>query len=367
MPNKRKTRTKKALSLKEKKKRKKAYKIVSALSTVCFVVIVAVFALFDKFTGFVTYYDIPQRGNGELRIHYVDVGQGDCTILELPDGKNMIIDGGNSSAREKVWRYTQSLHITTFDHFVVTHPDSDHCAGFTTLLDNVAVKNAYLPPIDNTTEKAYATVKQKLRTKATAIKEFARLDVISGENYYLSFLYPYGREFIPTGTEDNDYSAVIWLNYFDVNALFCGDISSDVEEMLIENFLTDPSIFNRNDFTVDLGSTEILKVAHHGSNSSSSQLFLDQLNFETAIISCGANNSYGHPNQNTLERLKEASPKGAIYRTDDCGTVMITISADGTYKTSYEKQGKTLYNAAISSYIELSYIQNKNRYKGVTT
>jgi len=275
---------------------------------------------------------ISQRKQGELRIHFLDVGQGDCTLVELPDGKTALIDGGDGSesTATTILRYLNALDVDAIDYLVVTHADSDHCGGLDKVVKYKKIKNAYLPKTLPSVNDEYAELYAALVEEDCALSYSSRkIDISTAHSYSytLSFLYPYtadveGEE---TATESNDSSAVVWLDYQGVSALFTGDVSSEVEKKLMQDHALG-AFENRG---VDLPSTEIIKIAHHGSNDSTSEEFLRFLGVETAAISCGKNNLYGHPSDDVLTRLQTVNAK--VYRTDKNGNITITIKQDGTY------------------------------------
>ncbi len=278
--------------------------------------------------------DVAKRGEGELRIHFIDVGQGDSTLIELPDGKVMLIDGGDGreDATSAVLRYLNALDIDAIDYLVVTHADRDHCGGLERIVKQKEILNAYLPPIKP--EKAggeYALFFSELSKQERAWEYASRSIILDGEGEYpyrLSFLYPYLRteaEMEGTKADANELSSMIWLDYKGVSALFTGDAPSETENILMQD--DGLGIFENRG--VDLSSTEILKVAHHGSADSTSLRFLNYLQAETAVISCGTNNLYGHPSDQALQNLQSAEVD--CYRTDEDGTVMITVFENGRY------------------------------------
>lgn len=284
--------------------------------------------------------DIAERKDGELRLHFIDVGQGDCTLIELPDGKTMLIDGGNGtdSTEKAVLRYLNALDIDYIDYLVVTHADSDHCGSLDAVLGYVDVGMAYIPPImPNYANNEYAAFYSELMELGIPKQYGSRNVVLSQEGTYpytLAFLHP---KTIDTQEEaldgnksedNNDLSSVVWLDYHGASALFTGDISNEIETMLVQEDMV--GAFDKRG--VDLQSTEILKVAHHGSNTSNSSEFLQYIGVKTSIISCGSGNAYGHPNDNVLSNLSVVGAN--TYRTDVHGNIMVTISSNGTYSIS---------------------------------
>jgi beta-lactamase superfamily II metal-dependent hydrolase len=280
---------------------------------------------------------IASRVEKELRIHFIDVGQGDATIVELPDGRVLLIDGGDGSAdaNKALLRYMYALKLKTVDYLVVTHADSDHCGGLDEVMKNFDVKRAYIPATETTVNIEYAEFYSALMKEDCDWTYVSRKIDLSSKNdaapYVLTALYPYSDEEI-TEEESNDASAVLWLDYCGVSALFMGDAPTAVEETL----LREDKVEAFADRSVHLKETEILKVAHHGSADSTSKEFLDYLNIETAVISCGENNVYGHPTQTVCKNLQDAEVE--TYRTDLDGSVMITVTEDGKY--TIENMGK---------------------------
>ena len=271
---------------------------------------------------------IPTREKGELRIHFLDVGQGDCTVIELPDGKVMLIDGGNgsSSTEKRILRYLNALKIDTIDHLLLTHADNDHCGSIDEIVRVKKVLNAYLPASSKTSNGEYAEAYATLVKEKCPLIESSRALDISGNgefSYTLTFLYPY--QLNGETEENNESSAIVWLDYKGVSALFTGDSPIETEEKLIRD--DGYGFFDKKG--VELKSTEILKVAHHGSSDSSSLAFLQYLNVQTAVLSCGKDNPYGQPAQGVLDNL--ALVGASVYRTDVSGHVILTVNTDGTY------------------------------------
>lgn len=274
---------------------------------------------------------IPKRQAGEMRIHYLDVGQGDCTLIELPDGKVMLIDGGDgtSTAEKSILRYLNRLTVREIDYLVITHSDDDHCGGLAEILKYKKVLNAYLPHADATKGGKYSEGYASLLEEECTLHFSSRsidLSKTEGETpYTLSFLSPYSEAASGEAVEEsNDTSAVIWLDYKGASALFMGDATTRVEEKLVRDHRLGllPKI--------DLDDTEILKVGHHGSREATSQELLSYLGVKTAVISYGQNNIYKHPSSDVLHRLSVANAD--VYQTALHGHIMVTVNANGEYK-----------------------------------
>lgn len=271
-----------------------------------------------------------KREDGELRIHFIDVGQGDSTLIELPDGKVALIDGGNATqaTENAVLRHLNALKIDTIDYLVVTHTDSDHCGSLAKILQYKKVLNAYLPATNpENAGETYAKFYQELLEESCTLHYAHRQVILDGVGEYayrFSFLYPYLYDTENTAGYTEE-SSVMWLDYKGASAIFTGDAGMDVETALVR----DSELGFLSDFGIDLKSTEILKVGHHGSAYSTSADFLRYLNVKVAVVSCGAGNEYGHPSQEVIDRI---SGVGAdLFRTDIHGTVTVSVKENGIF------------------------------------
>ncbi len=277
--------------------------------------------------------DVVRRAEGDLRIHFLDVGQGDCTLIELPDGKVALIDGADTTERsaKTILRYLNALEIKTIDYLVVTHTDRDHCGALKEVLRQKKVLNAYLPAANpENAGETYAGFYQAMLEENCTYQYASRGVVMADGVYDFRFLYPYQE------TIDGEYaykgeSCVIWLDYKGVSTLLTGDATVETEQMLVR----DDGLGLLGNCGVDLKSVEILKLGHHGSASSSSAEFLQYINVKTAVASCGKNNPYGHPSAEAVKNVAESG--AALYRTDENGTVMITVKGSDGYGVKTEK------------------------------
>lgn len=236
----------------------------------------------------------------DLQIYYFDVGQADSTLI-INNGHSMLIDAGNNEDGEKLVTYIkEELNITTIDYVVGTHPHEDHIGGLDDIINNFNIKEVYLPEAMTTT-KTFEDV-----LDAIANKELSITVPTIGETFKLGEA---DFEVIYTGTGEkdlNEASIILRMIFGNKTYLFTGDTTEEVEE----------TILNSN---IDI---DVLKVAHHGSKYSSSEEFLNIATPEYAIISAGEGNSYGHPEPETLTRLKKYTNN--IYITKDLGTILLT-------------------------------------------
>ena len=249
--------------------------------------------------GFAAYrfWWLPRAG---FAVHFVDIGQGDAAIV-VCDGKTLVIDGGMPESSARLVDYLQNtLHVSTIDAMIGTHPHADHIGGLPDVIRAFAVKTLY-SPVDEFEGKPFEAMKRAADAKNVRITVPQ-----AGQRFSL------GRAevefYAPLGIYDdvNDLSLVTRITYGQTAFLFTGDAERPSENDMIDS---DEAL-----------SATVLKVGHHGSNTSSSYLFLRQVMPSYAVISCGRDNAYGHPHQEVLARLRDIG--AAVYRTDESGTIV---------------------------------------------
>lgn len=244
---------------------------------------------------------------GKLRIHFIDVGQGDSILIQTPAGKAILIDAGPNAAEGTVEAYLQAQGIKNIDVVIGTHPHEDHIGGLDGVIRNFAIGEVYLPKVSHTTV-TFTNLLQEIKDKGlkvTTAKGGVRLDL--GPGVYAMFLAPN----VASYEDLNDYSAVLKLAYGNSTFLFEGDAEATSESQMVTG-----------DYDLDI---DVLKVGHHGSTSSSSSAFLVATTPKYAVISVEAGNTYGHPKDSTLQALQNVGTK--IYRTDEAGTIV--VESDG--------------------------------------
>lgn len=306
-------------------KRRLVLRAVSAAGVAILLAAIALINAFLPFRSLLPAYALPARREGELRLHFLDVGQGDCTIAEFPDGEVLVIDAGDGSWENdnKLVRYLKALSPASLT-LLSTHADGDHCGGFATVLSLFGVDRVYLPalPADTARYRAFAAGAARSGAEVSVIKRYDR--IVNASGAYAVCISPYSAG----ETDENEASAVLYLRYAGVSALLCGDVTAAREARLIAEYALDETLFDSGGYAVRLDETDILKAAHHGSADSSSAEWLSLLDAETAIVSCGRGNGYAHPSGGAIARLRESGAE--VYRTDESGDLMITIS-DGSY------------------------------------
>ncbi len=241
---------------------------------------------------------------GDLQISYLDVGQGDCSFLLLPDGKTVLIDAGNSENGQEIIQYIRDTGTDTLDYVIATHPHADHIGGMAEVIQAFDVKNVYMPKKSHTSgtfEKLLDTIEAKGLTIETAQAGKVLLDT---DGLRAEFLAPID----DNHSNLNNASAVLLLTYHNNRFLFMGDAEKEVENKILES---GADIF-----------ADVLKTGHHGSDTSSTRPFLEAVTPSIGIISVGENNSYGHPDPLTLATLEDMGVK--VWRTDEKGTIVVT-------------------------------------------
>lgn len=251
---------------------------------------------------------VPSSGK-DLMVHYIDVGQGDAILIQSPNGKNMLIDGGPKSAGDKVVSFLKSKGVSTLDVVVATHPDADHIGGLISVLNNFKINQFIDSGKVHTTQTFYEMLQviDKKNIPFTLAK--------TNDSIYLDSALKTTVLFADENASDNnDASIVIRTVYGSVSFLFTADAGTNIEGKLLSRS--------------DLKST-YLKAGHHGSNTSSSASFIQVVKPAGTILSYGKANSYGHPHAEVIDRLNVVGSK--IYSTAESGD--ITITTDGTKHT----------------------------------
>jgi beta-lactamase superfamily II metal-dependent hydrolase len=253
---------------------------------------------------------------GRLQVYALDVGQGDSSLIITPEGKSVLIDAGPPQAGDEVVAALRKRDVRSLDLAVATHPHADHIGGMRPVIENFEIKN-FLDSGQFYASKEYERMLRAIKDKRIRLieaKKGMKFDLDSGVK--LEVLNPQGSgQWITKvrsgGSVENANSVVLLLSYGNFSMLFTGDAESETEDLMM-------------DASAPLRA-QVLKVGHHGSRYATSARFLNAVAPEAAVISCGAENRYGHPAEQTLDRLRKAG--GKIYRTDINGE--IAIVADG--------------------------------------
>lgn len=257
--------------------------------------------------------------SSSLSLTFLDVDQGESILIESPSGEVFLVDGGSTSVSQ-LYRYRMKSalkyrRIAQIDHVIITHPDSDHISGILSMLeesgaDRIRIGDVMIPKIPENAH--YKEILEQAEEAGVPVTDlYAGLTINDGRVRFRC-LHP-SRSY--KSVEANGYSAVLELTYGEFKALLTGDLEEDGEKILLrEKALSD---------------VDLLKVAHHGSKNSSTEAFLKATAPETAVISAGVRNSYGHPHKETRKRLENIGAD--IYVTAEQGEIFVTAEADGRY------------------------------------
>lgn len=285
-------------------------KIITAAMITLAVLVSAFLYLYRNPTVISDFHDyIGQGGQTEqdiLTVHFIDVGQGDAELFALPSGEFMLIDAGPNYSEEKLLTYLQQCGVSEIEYAVFTHPHEDHIGGADYILENITVKNVIMPD---------ATADTKIFERLLNIIDSKNINLITaeaGQVYTLgggsfTILGPLGASY----KELNNYSVVLRFDYGAVSFLMTGDCEAVAEaEMLLK-------------YPASAFKCEVMKIGHHGSNTSSSEDFLTAASPRIAVIECGDNN-FNHPNPDIVARLKEHGM--TVLRTDLDSPIVFTTN-----------------------------------------
>jgi len=255
---------------------------------------------------------VPVSAGHEMRVHFIDVGQGDSILIESPNGKTMLIDGGVKGAGQQVVSYLKELGVNKLDQVVATHPDADHIGGLIPVLQAIPIEQFYdsgKVHTSQTFEEMLMAIDEKnipyYVPKTGDLIEFdkdVQVKVLNANEH---------------ATDNNDASIVLKVVYGNVSFLLTGDAGISLEKEMMQNDVT----------------ATILKAGHHGSNTCSSEEFIHAVKPEVTILSYGEDNKYGHPHAEVVDRLQAIGSN--IYATADLGTIM--VATDGV---NYTVNGK---------------------------
>ncbi|MBQ3496335.1 MAG: MBL fold metallo-hydrolase [Clostridia bacterium] len=335
------------------KSQKRKYKLIATIVfSVIFIALCVLYYIYSPYlnnakgeieTDFPIVFDA--TAENDLEVHFISVGQGDSVLIRTPDNTNILIDAGDGykDNRDHLLSYLDNLGIKTLDYVVATHSDNDHIGGFDDIFDNYKVEFVFRPyiysrhEVSEDLDEAFnpQTAAYKCTTKVYA--EFlvdvyeeksdwaffdADTDIIinygddnSQNKLYFDVLAPFV-DLKDLGYNDpNSYSPFIRLEYMGVSFMFTGDADTEVEASVLARYTPN-----------ELNST-VLKLGHHGSDTSSSVAFFNAVRPSYSVVSCGADNDYGHPKQSVLQTVLFYG--SSLYRTDLQGDIVFSVTADG--------------------------------------
>ena len=279
-----------------------------------------------------------------FEVHFIDVGQADAALV-ICDGKTMLIDGGNKGDSSKIYTYLKNKGVTHLDYIVGTHAHEDHIGGIPGALNLVSSVGKVYCPVTEFDSNAFADFKKYVEAKGTTLTV-----PTVGEKFMLGSAEVLIVGCDPAAEDPNNTSIVLKITYKETSFLFTGDAEASAEEKIVNS-------------GYDLSAT-VLKVGHHGADTSTSYRFLREILPEIAIISVGKDNSYGHPTEKTLSILEDADAK--IYRTDLSGDLIVKSDGENvSVTTSKNEQTENDTSSSLPSEPteKYDYVLNQNTKK----
>lgn len=262
-----------------------------------------------------------------LRVNYIDVGQGDSIFIQLPNKETMLIDAGEAYEADNVINHLNNLGIKKIDYVVGTHPHTDHIGGLGEVINTFDVGSIYMPNVSSNS-KTFEDLLTTISNKGLKVKTAkSGVVVLDEDNLKLEFISPNSDNY----SNLNNYSAVLKLTYLDNTFLFMGDAET----------------LSEDEITCDVDA-DVIKVGHHGSDSSSGIEFVKKVSPEYAVIMVGEGNSYDHPYQSIIDRYENVGAK--VLRTDLDGNIVCdSDGVDVTCKGDKDSSSNSSSNAAASN------------------
>lgn len=319
---------------------KKTFSLLISLLAIC---LLMSGCTFSHYTPIDETTSISSEDTG-LTVHFISVDQGDCTLLESR-GSFALIDGGEYSERYTVISYLNSLGVEELDFIISTHPHSDHCGSLSEVIRNFDTTTLICPNAD-TDSSVWEYVLDAADERGVNVETPEVYDTYSLGAATITILSPESNAIY---SDLNDYSIVTLVEYGNTSFMLTGDAESGVEKALVRS-------------GYDL-KADVLKCGHHGSSTSSCEEFLDAVSPYAAIISCGADNSYGHPHTETINSLEKRNIP--YWRTDLDGNIVIQSDGEKLYINNGTEEIESLTEAtctqsASQSSEEVCYIGNTN-------
>lgn len=276
-------------------------KKAAAFSATAVLVILAAIFVWDAW-----FRDYTQEMSAACEFHFIDVGQGDSTLILTQDAA-VLIDAGPTDAGEETVRYIRN-YTDSIDYMILTHPHEDHIGGAVKIINNLQVKNVIMTDASNDVV-TFSRLIGVIEDSGVRVLQAQPGNTYGADGINLQILAP-----LADFGDFNEYSVVTRVEYKDVSMIVPGDAETRSEKLMLETY-------QQGELDAD-----ILKLGHHGSRTSSTLEFLTAVSPKWSIASCGLNNSYGHPHQQTLERTAELGIP--VLRTDEMGSIVFATDGE---------------------------------------
>ncbi len=281
----------------------------------------------------------------DIKVNFLNVGQGDSMIVELPDGKNMIIDSGDksNSAKNAIKNFTDSKNIQKFDYLLLTHADSDHVGNMSWVIDTYEIKYIFRPnnysdnsisssltsDFNTKTEGGYVATSQVYANfMVSAYNEKCPVEIVNKDSdfsnkvvfngteytYTFDFLTPVADKSQVKYSDPNNYSPLVMLKFRDKTIMFTGDAEEKMLSEYVDNYGSSNNV-------------DVLKVGHHGSRNATTSEFIESIDPEYAVIQCGFKNKFKHPHPETLNILSGYDSNLKVYRNDTNGLITLNLGS----------------------------------------
>ena len=277
-----------------------------------------------------------------LHIRFIDVGQGDSSLIIFPNGRSMLIDTGEYYAKDAVLAAIKKEGLDKIDVLVATHPHSDHIGCMASIIENCKFTDIYMPNATSNSKSFEKLLDAIEDNGINAIEAKAGMTIDLDPSVKINILAPVSSEYDNT----NNYSVVIRMTYGSVSALFMGDAEKLVEKEILKS-------------GADV-SANIIKLGHHGSSTSSSEEFIKAVSPQVAIASCGKDNSYGHPHKETIELMDKLGIN--MLRTYETGDIIMETdgkSMSFSENAALDNSSPKTTSAAKTEYV---YVSKSGKY-----
>ncbi len=310
---------------------KAVFPVIAAL-VICAALFMELNSRFFKIEGIPTWEEVfktaelaqsSEKVEGDLTVHFIDVGQGDCELV-MSGTKSVLIDSGEKSYYSRVINYLKNQKVTRLDYVIVTHPHSDHAGGMSYILKEFDVGALIMPKLSEKitpTTSTYYNLLKTIESQNIALQYAEPNKTYQLDGASIKILSP-----LNDYNDLNNYSVAVKLVHGENSFLFTGDMEREAEADLLAS-------------GADI-SARVLKVGHHGSSTSTSKDFLDKVNPQYAVIEVGSPNDYGHPHSQVMKRLENKNIE--IYRTDLNGNIVFV--SDGRIFDILKEENKNADN-----------------------
>lgn len=289
-----------------RKSKLKSRKLLSAVIVFLFVVLTGIFGI-EENPGKVTN---PYIASESAYVHFIDVGQGSSTLIQYGT-KGVLIDSGEADYSDKVIHYINSCGVDTLDYVIASHPHSDHIGGMTDIFDEFTVNEVIMPELSEInipTTKLYENFLTYIDDNNIGVSFAQYGDTYTFEGFKIDIFGP-----VKQVKDLNSMSVICKVEINGTSFMFSGDAENQEMRLVAEYY-------------PDLES-DVMLVSHHGSNTALNEDYLGLISADTAVISCGKDNSYGHPHEEVLSYLRKENI--TVYSTAEDGTIVFECNADG--------------------------------------